>query len=114
MNWGLGQDPVTEGPALTESFDVLPGSGDSGILAPSGSGMVSCDGLNLPAGFVGPVNCAPGTGSPNYAPSASQLAELSQQVQQLQQQASKIPVSVWLVGAGLVAFLLFGSGGRRR
>ena len=42
-----------------------------------------CSSITTPPGFVGPVQCDPTLGPPSYSPSASQFADLSNQVQDL-------------------------------
>ena len=58
-----------------------------------GDMLPACSSLNLPPGFVGPVNCDSSTGPVNYTPSASQVADLSSQLQALQGAPS---LSAWL------------------
>jgi hypothetical protein len=41
-----------------------------------GLGALPCSSVNVPAGFVGPIDCDPSSGAPNYPASQSQLASM--------------------------------------
>jgi hypothetical protein len=71
----LGLGDVCD-PTSSDYDSYLCGSGlpgDTGTAPPTTppSSLPPCPSITLPAGFVGPVNCDPTTGPPNYSPAVS-------------------------------------------
>jgi len=66
-----------------------------------------CSSINVPAGFVGPINCDPSSGDVNYPASQSQLANLAQQLQaQTCTQSIVAGLCDWyLYAGGIVGFI---------
>lgn len=84
-----------------------------------GDALPPCNTITLPPGFVGPVNCDPTLGMPNYPASQSQVANVSSDLQLAQQNIEDLqnsimgmpsnPVSMTtlvLVAAGLVGLMM--------
>lgn len=73
-----------------------------------------CSSVNVQPGFVGPVECDPSEGGAWYPASQSQVADLSQWIQDLQATPAAAPSYLpWIVGGAAFLLLLVLVGGRR-